>query len=476
MGRSISSKIKALWNLALSKQGSITLFVAVLLSACIFLQSTFSYLLGKQVFEHLILKNAHAYTEYALSRYHYPLKERFALLGMVDLADTEHFYAQMKNFEAPRFYPRPDVKFHQDLIYPMSESKDLLWNQIKYVSTLRLGAKALSLMKEAQQQMQAQIKAIEGGKSDLESAKQSVDELESLEDSLIQEEEEKDEERSFFENILLEALNFIKSQTASALSMEDGSISGDLSSFLMKSMDFFSDLEKHYYQFQMQEKLLLDKFLVLSYALNIFSFQTSQLGSESLEKAYQKLLSGHDRKDFPSKEIHQVETIVTGLKGKEAYSRVKLYLFILRFLVQFIAIYQSEAYQKHLSFAELISTAIFFLSFGQIYIPPTSIAMVFVAIEALFLAKKDVDALVKGEALAFVPKKVELKVSYSQYLLFFGFLVSKEALIKRIAENIQEEMGEEYALGVRTEVLYEQFGKTHQYVVQEMYFEQEATP
>lgn len=476
MGHSIFTQIKTvIYSRFFSKKGSITVWVAILLSACFGLQSTFSYLLGKQIFEHVLLKTSNSYTSYALSRYHYPLKERFALMALVDLPDTLYFQKQMKNFESPTFFKRPPVHFSQELVSPMAEHSDLLLKQIKYITTLRLGAKWMTLFNHQEKALKVYHEAGETIKPHLEEAKESLDELERVseyEDLEKEKDEEKEKEKSAFKAILLEALNTIKMKTASALlEQSEENSQTNLSSFFIKSFEYLSRIEKYYADFHVKNQRILNQFLILNYVLNSFSFQTALLGKESAEGFYQVLFSGQDRKAFQSNEFYQVEQILTGYDSEKAFKQIKLYIFILRFVVQFMALYHSEKYGNYLFWAELISKAVLVLSLGYVYIPPDSIALIFVAIDSLFLAQEDVDRLVKGEGVALWPQKYEQKTYYSHYLFLFGFLVSEKILLQRITEQIQKEMNEEYALGVKTEVSYEHFTQKYHYSVEHNLFE-----
>lgn len=448
------------------KDAHISSFLAIVLASLFFLQVSFSYLLGKQLFERLLLKGTEMQVSYALSHYHLPLKKRFSLLALKDLPKKDYLPLFVKELEKPAFYPRPTIDTEYSLIDFWEEDENILLDQIKYITGLRLAGKMVRFFQEKHEEGKKMSKKFLEGKEVLKKANQT---LEKVETSLEDLEETEDEEKNFFKQILLDLLQ--EARKAFAFTMEDLSFNEDIfQNAVEKGLSALSDFENTYAEFQRKTEIF-DKVLLLQYILHHFAFQTAPFSSEVKEDFYASLLSGIPRKELSPTGTHEVEAIFLGLEEKEAFQRCKQYLLLFRFLAHFTGVYQSGLDKQYVPFAQLLSTALYVLTAGSVYVPPEAFVLVLVSIDALKEAKKDVEKLIEGKGVAWIPHVLKEEIFYSQCLFFMGLFQSKEKLLKMTREKIEKIFSSKFAQGVKAEIYYEDVSGAYQYIHQASFFE-----
>lgn len=431
---------------------SISVFLSLALVGIISLQLTIGFLAGRTIYHNLLSKGMDQQLEYGLSHYDSALKKRFGIMALFELPDLDiiNHYAHL--FREPYFYKRPEYAVDMNLSHAMDENLEELEGQIKNFTLLRTPSQIFSQIKKRIDLSEENIFKEQGV------AKKSLDEAENALSNINEalsydtENEEKDSERNFakeqIENFLDSILDGLTFEA------EDSSLASGPSavfSLLNRGFSEFSNFS------QRIDNSPLRKLILLFYTVNQFSFHTAPFrdGKNVDTKdgsIHNKLLSGIRRTEVPAADNHEVEGVIWHNEAELAFNKMKFFIGFTRFLAHEISIHKSSEYNSALATSRIISAAITILTLGYITIPPQVIAELIILVKSVIRANRDVKLILKGEAVELIPKLVDFKIYYSDFLYLRGLFQTQENLLLGVCRNIEDNMQEKYFFGINIDL------------------------
>lgn len=454
------------------KKASISIGMSCMLLAVLTLELCLLFLFSYRFTLYKMEEAMQLQAEYNLSTYDLQLKERYGLLALRNLPSTKVYESLLQAFPSPHF-PWKDTEVKQNLEMnlgdSMEENLQLFQKELQYFTLTRLGVDFLSGLK---QRMDFRIKKEKNQlKSSFEELKTVQETYQEVKESLAYEEEgekEEKEERSLAKEAIISFLNELESRFAA--SIPEGIEPTHLASFFTRFFTHLNDIEQIYINFN---KISIEHIILPTYILGQLSYHTRPLGKvvkQAAKEAESKLSEheitylpwespytyvGIERSKLQSQDLHEAEAILLQQAPDQAFLRSKIYIYVLRSLVQFIGLKHSVYAKIYQSVAYTISSLVFIVSLGQIWLPPSSIETLCLFVHSLVEAKKDLQNLLEGKTVALLPYQEEFPLSYSDYLFFFSFFTPKEKMALALVEHIQKDLSSPFFFSVHMEAVFE---------------------
>ena len=169
--------------------------------------------------------------------------------------------------------------------------------------------------------------------------------------------------------------------------------------------------------------------------------------------------------------------LITGKPVKEAEKSVKDSIWLMRFLCNVSSILgNNEKMSLYRKTANILSLAVVVASAGKIQLPPEALTYSIVTFIGMKEAGEDVQNLLKGEAVLFLPytEKLRIKTHYHDYLRILLLTLPEEGVLERICSSLKEHFGENHYTTVSVELdwqspyfskMQEKFATRRSYVV-----------
>lgn len=280
--------------------------------------------------------------------------------------------------------------------------------------------------------------------------------------------------KASFNELTLEVLSALKKEMQSGLASSiDLETSTDVRQVDAESIFTLLNDAQAFMEFETNasyQKLALNE-----YALHMFP---TQIHTSSLSSSYPithslrgfSLLNNEDKK-------LSLEHLITGKPVKEAEKSVKDSIWLMRFLCNVSSILgNNEKMSLYRKTANILSLAVVVASAGKIQLPPEALTYSIVTFIGMKEAGEDVQNLLKGEAVLFLPytEKLRIKTHYHDYLRILLLTLPEEGVLERICSSLKEHFGENHYTTVSVELdwqspyfskMQEKFATRRSYVV-----------
>lgn len=478
-------------------QAGLSFFAAITCFAVVSFYYGAGAFIDKTMYDNFLVKATDLQCDYELSLYNSNLKNRYGLLALSD-KDVRQLVSDIcRQMQDPLFFDRPPVYVDKQMIYPWSENKENLEEQIKQLSLLRLGpAFMIQIKNNFQNIIMPAKKALQESISFLQDARDSVDKIKEVLNFEIEEDQAggfKDEswaswkkKHSWLKDNLGNYLRDIEKNLAADIPEEFAVQTADTNEKFSALLQLCDNLDT---QIRKVSSFIPDMVPINTFLINSFSYHTAAFGSKKANSSNTEesrtadkvgtdifnreyVLSGLARAGLePAKYKHQVEMMITGLDDAAAFKRIKVVVASLRFVSNYYGFHHSDQFKEYLHIAQTISTLMAIISLGHIQVPAEAIMEIYALIKAFLMTKNDMTDILNGAYLDLIPYVNDYQVDYTQYLFVLSFFSEKSALIDRIIGTIEEEYGEKFFDGIRISSSYNLNGRSHS-VVQEKYFAQ----
>lgn len=184
---------------------------------------------------------------------------------------------------------------------------------------------------------------------------------------------------------------------------------------------------------------LYDRLLTIEYTLNMTTnWQDQRRASKTLLS--RENLRGQGLGDMYHYRELETEFVLTGFDEVMAKTTASTLINSTRLAIRVISLLQNEAQMQKLSaLARILSVGIAVLSGGSVVIEAESLKYVLAFIRAQIDAAIDVNDLLNGEKVSLLPygEHSDIKSEYTDYLRIFFLVGNKKRQLERLAETIE---------------------------------------
>lgn len=189
---------------------------------------------------------------------------------------------------------------------------------------------------------------------------------------------------------------------------------------------------------------LYDRLLTIEYSLNMsHNWQDQRARTEGKES--RENLRGLAFTEIPRQHELESEYILTGFDREwMAKTSVSTMINSTRLAIRVLSLLQNESEMQSLAgLANILTIAIAAVSAGSILIEAEALKYVLVFLRAQIDAIKDVNSLLDGESVKLIPytDQVEISSVYIDYLRLFYLVGNQERQLERLAECIEMNVG-----------------------------------